>query len=65
MKKIVLAFIALITINCQSSKKVKDTTTSSFTQLTNLIDQYAAEALQKGNINSIALAIYKDGAVYH
>jgi len=33
--------------------------------LTNLIDQYADNTLQKRNINSLAVAIYKDGQVYH
>lgn len=40
-------------------------TNKSFKQLTKIIDQYAESTLKKGNINSLALAIYKDGLTYH
>ncbi|WP_333662880.1 serine hydrolase [Chishuiella changwenlii] len=36
-----------------------------FNKLTNLIDQYAENEIKKGNINSIALAIYKNGEIFH
>lgn len=62
MKKIIFAVITLLTINCQSSKEIEDV---PFEQLTNLIDSYAKEALDRNHINSIALAIYKDGEIYH
>ncbi|REH48894.1 CubicO group peptidase (beta-lactamase class C family) [Tenacibaculum gallaicum] len=35
-----------------------------FKQLADLIDQYAEATLKNGNINSIALAVYKNGLVY-
>ncbi|WP_010251355.1 serine hydrolase domain-containing protein [Myroides injenensis] len=36
----------------------------AFKKLTSLIDQYAEKTLAKGNINSLAIAIYKDGNIY-
>lgn len=36
-----------------------------FDKLSNLINQYAENEIQKGNINSIALAIYRNGEVFH
>lgn len=36
----------------------------SFEKLTHLINQYAENEMKKGNINSIALAIYRDGDVF-
>jgi CubicO group peptidase (beta-lactamase class C family) len=37
---------------------------NSFKNLSNIIDQYAENTLKKGSINSLALAIYKDGKIY-
>ncbi len=62
MRKILFTIISLVLIGCQSSNKTEE---KQFDQLTNLVSQYADETLRKGNINSIALAIYKDGEVYH
>lgn len=36
----------------------------SFKELSSILDQYVANTLQKGNINSLAIAIYKEGEVY-
>ncbi|AIM39325.1 beta-lactamase [Sphingobacterium sp. ML3W] len=36
----------------------------SFKNLSSIIDQYAEDTLKKGNINSLAIAIYKDGKIY-
>ncbi|MHC5361446.1 serine hydrolase [Myroides sp. LJL110] len=38
--------------------------TKSFKELCLIVDQYAENTLKKGNINSLAIAIYKDGQVY-
>lgn len=38
---------------------------SAFSKLSQLVDAYAQHTLSKGNIHSLALAVYKDGAVYH
>lgn len=61
MKRIFI-FAALIIIGCQTSKKVDEL---PFKQLTNLIDKYVDNTLEKGTINSLAVALYKDGQVYH
>jgi CubicO group peptidase (beta-lactamase class C family) len=61
MKKIVFALTALIILSCQTPKKIEEPPVK---QLSKFIDQYAEEALQKGNINSIAVAVYRDGNIY-
>ncbi|NHN25997.1 hypothetical protein FIA58_009955 [Flavobacterium jejuense] len=60
MKRIIV-LAALLIFGCQSPKKTKE---HPFNQLTNLIDQYADNTLEKGNINSLAITIYKEGQVY-
>ncbi|REC61728.1 serine hydrolase [Chryseobacterium pennae] len=45
-------------------EKIDKPKTKNFSKLTNLINQYAENEIKKGNINSIALAIYKNGAVF-
>ncbi|MCS4238019.1 CubicO group peptidase (beta-lactamase class C family) [Myroides gitamensis] len=45
----------------QPKKKEKS---PSFIALSQLVDQYAANALQQGNINALAIAVYRDGEVY-
>jgi CubicO group peptidase (beta-lactamase class C family) len=45
--------------------KTEKTNTENFSKLTDLINQYAENEIKKGNINSIALAIYKNGEVFH
>ncbi|GAA4272957.1 serine hydrolase [Aquimarina gracilis] len=61
MKNIVL-LIALITLGCQSPQ---NKTEPPFKQLLKFTDQYANEVLSNHNINSISLAIYRDGNTYH
>ena len=61
MKKIIFAFTSLIIISCQTSKVTKE---PEFKEITALIDKYATETLQKNNINSIALSIYKNDNYY-
>lgn len=60
-KIIILSIVTLLFINCKSSKKeeIKD-----FKQLSKLIDEYANKTIEKGNINALAIAIYKNGEVY-
>ena len=60
MKKLLLLII--IFISCKPEVK---TDKKPFQKLSNLIDNYAENTLKKGNINSIALAIYRNGEVYH
>lgn len=50
------------TIVEDSLNKVEE---KSFNKLSNIINQYAENEIQKGNINSIAVAVYRDGKVFH
>jgi len=56
-------------INSYETCHIKDSLAKSekksFEKLTHLINQYAENEIQKGNINSIALAIYRNGTVFH
>ena len=61
MKKLRFVLTALIIVGCQSSKKTEK---APIEQLETLINLYAEEALQSGSINSIAVAVYRDGATY-
>lgn len=61
MKKIILTIVGILLMGCAPSKKTEDAT---FEKLTELIDQYAQNTLNKGNINSLAVSLYKDGAIY-
>lgn len=60
MKKFIL--LAIIVVSCNTKTK---TTQKPFNKLANLIDTYAVHTLNKGNINSIALAIYKNGELHY
>ncbi|PWN66113.1 serine hydrolase [Chryseobacterium oncorhynchi] len=67
MKK--LLFIAALGIVSLASgqgsiEKKGQTEDYSFKNLSSIVDQYAGNTLKKGNINSLAIAIYKDGKVY-
>ena len=62
MKKLILLITAIIILSCKSEIKTEP---KPFDQLSSLIDNYAKESLNNGNINSIALAIYRDGKYYH
>lgn len=66
MRQFKLILISLLIFSCNDSKesttiKVDD---DKFIQLTKLIDQYTEAILEKGNANSFAVAIYKDGKTY-
>ena len=61
MKKVIAILIILLAVSCKNSTK---TEVNSFKKLTDLVDGYAENTLQNGNINSIALAIYRNGKVY-
>ncbi len=50
------------TIIKDSLKKAKE---EPFEKLSHLINEYAENEINKGNINSIALAIYRNGEVFH
>lgn len=71
---LILIFLFNISINAQvkdlhdsldETYFVNNNLGKHFNKLTNLIDQYAENEIKKGNINSIALAIYKNGEIFH
>ena len=63
IKKITLAIVASLAIlSCES---VKEKPQEPFEVMTNLFDDYAANTLQENTINSLAVAVYKDGKNYH
>ncbi|MFK7781044.1 serine hydrolase [Psychroserpens sp.] len=68
MKHLKVIFLFLILANCNSSKESKEVMISegkTFQMFAEIVDQYAENTLQNGNVNSFALAIYKDGEMYH
>ena len=54
--------LLLLLIGCQTPEQPVE---KSFDQLTNLIDQYGNDAIKKGNLDAVAVSIYKDGKTYH
>jgi len=62
MKQTVYIILAMLISACQSEKKVEKT---PFQELTERVDHYANQIIQKANINSLAVAVYKDGDMYH
>ena len=65
IKKITyITLFGLTIFSCNSEKKVnisEDSAKDAFNKLTNLVDGFAENSIQKGNANSFAIAIYKDG----
>lgn len=55
----------LIVISCQTPQKEQTKPISPFTELVTLMDQYANHTIKSEHINSVALAIYRNGEVYH
>jgi CubicO group peptidase (beta-lactamase class C family) len=60
--KNIFILASLIILGCQSPQTPKE---KSFDQLTHLANQYANDALRKGNLNTISIAIYRNGKTYH
>ncbi|MDM1503517.1 beta-lactamase family protein [Myroides marinus] len=48
----------------EAKEETKQKRGKSFQELSRIVDQYANKTLQKGNINSLAIGIYRDGEVY-
>lgn len=48
----------------KNKQQKSNDSTRSFIELRSIIDQYAKETLEKGNINSLAIAIYSQKEVY-
>lgn len=55
---------SIITLWSEAKEETKQKRSKSFQELSRIVDQYANKTLQKGNINSLAIAIYRDGEVY-
>lgn len=62
MNKIYTAILLLILLGCQSNQKKLS---EPFDQMTQFIDRYAESILKHGHINSMSVAIYKEGHTYH
>ena len=68
MEKIVYIIVCLTIIfgckNKEETQKAVAVDEDKFSQLTSLIDHFAEENLSKGNVNSFAVAVYRDGKMY-
>ncbi len=67
MKYLKILLLTLVVFGCNSEKESKIETFSedkTFEALTSIIDNYVDQTLDGGNVNSFALAIYKDGKMY-
>lgn len=67
MKYIKIIFIAVFAFSCNSEKETEITINpkkEAFQELTSIIDSYANQVLERGNVNTFALAIYKDSLMY-
>lgn len=62
MNKIYFVILLIFLLGCQPNA---DSANEPFTELTYFIDQYAESIIDQGNINSMSVAIYKDGNTYH
>lgn len=62
MKKIISICAILLFIRCQFTHETAQT---SFDNLTHSVDEQAAITLYKGHINSLAIAVYRNGQLYH
>jgi len=75
MNKFLTLIPFLLMLGCQSPEKDKNQNQDQnqrrnkqlepFTKLTTFVDQYAQSTLKKGNVNSLAVAVYKNGKTYH
>ncbi|GAB5565354.1 MAG: hypothetical protein Wins2KO_24170 [Winogradskyella sp.] len=66
MKYIKTIIVLLLLASCNSKKAEEEVVKQddTFKVLTNTVDEYVKNSLQRGNVNSFALAIYKDGKMY-
>jgi len=75
MNKFLTLVAFLLMLGCQSPEKDKNQSedqnqsqnqkSGPFTKLTTFVDRYAQSTLKKGNINSLAVAVYSNGKTYH
>ncbi|WP_394751109.1 serine hydrolase [Spongiimicrobium salis] len=62
MKHSILALCCLILLGCQSSE---NNTKTPFDQVRVFIDQYGNDAIKKGNLDALAVSVYRDGKTYY
>ena len=69
MHKFLILSAFLLMLGCQSPKKEENQTQTQksepFTKLTTFVDQYVQRTLKRGHINSLGVAVYKNGQTYH
>ncbi|PHI21069.1 serine hydrolase [Lewinellaceae bacterium SD302] len=57
----IVVALLLILFGCSAPEEKKNDT---FSELTSLVDQYAENTLKKGNVSSLAIAVYQGGEAY-
>lgn len=68
MKQIIfISLVAILLFGCKEKNETQDVINpkdNKFLELTSILDTYVEDKLKKGNVNSFALAVYKDGETY-
>lgn len=66
MRKFKVILVVLLIFSCNDSEQSKKEKVAynKFNKLTKFVDIYANDIIKKGNVNSLAVAIYKDGKMY-
>jgi len=62
MNKIFAVIPLLFLLGCSTNKQ---NTTDPFEHLTRFVDQYSENIIEQGNVNTMSVAIYKNGKTYH
>lgn len=62
MNKIFTMTLVLFLLGCGTSQNNTD---DPFEQLTLFVDQYSKNIIEQGNVNSMSVAIYRNGKTYH
>ncbi len=62
LDKLTTLLVCALMWSCNAPKEIEK---EPFTELTELVDQYAEQTLNKGNINAVAIAVCRNGKTYH
>lgn len=62
MNKLYIALLLLVMLSCAKPDKAQQ---DPFLELTGLIDQYSKGIVNRGNISTMSVAVYKNGKTYH
>lgn len=68
LKNLTTLIMFALMMSCSSTEEVEITGEAGkepFAELTDIIDQHAENTLLNGNINALAIAVYRNGEVYH